>query len=810
MAMGAAACLLSSCIPATETRQPKVTIAPQAAPEDPNAPAKSVSIVVTGLGESVLVTNQPQVTVSGWAESNKGIASVTYLNGATTGTAQGTTAWSATLNLVEGDNPLTFTAIATDGSETAITTTLSYSPVLDFTSELTFSQSLVFVGEVVELVAWIGLPAGANPTSVSIYETNVDGSLISAPIAMADHGLLSDLVAQDGIYTAAIRVAPAANLNAVGYQCFRVVVRNSQGSIYRSGNRCIWLSAHLSPVSIDQAVGLADSAAILYTAELNKGATLLGAAITVAGRLSNLEEVNLAGPGGEGGVWWVDTSGILGVYHPIFAGVKGGGAAATASEPLQASVDHGSSRLTGPHLYPASVLAERAGWAKPSARAVTALTKRVGSVDGKLISPFVANPNASFANFGSGDDFFLPWQTLSNGKHCGLVATSADVNNGSLAVSMASFRDLDPFGYIHISTHGDSYFKGLLAPWKRIWGPSDFLNGSLSQPVIHSGVRLPQTTGGDWIFGDFEEDLLTHRMAMGPNGMLVLLPEFFNHYLKPLPNSIVVLSACRSLYNNAMANAFLARGAGAVIGYTDYVSTGYAQDTSNTILSELLAGATLGEAFDASVAAHGPNDAGAFLAMAGERDLALSLGVNFVDGDFESGSLSPWSATGDGRVVTQLGAAVPTSGVYMGILSTGLGFTSVGGDIVQSFCVPTTASVMSFDWKFYSEEFARFCGKGFNDSFKAIVCSGTGDNCQVVFEETVDTLCPPNPAQSLAPLQVSDVSFDQGSVYNTPWTTTEVDMTPYAGAPVEVHFSVADFGDDVFDTVVLVDQIQVR
>ena len=60
-------------------------------------------------------------------------------------------------------------------------------------------------------------------------------------------------------------------------------------------------------------------------------------------------------------------------------------------------------------------------------------------------------------------------------------------------------------------------------------------------------------------------------------------------------------------------------------------------------------------------------------------------------------------------------------------------------------------------------------------------------------------------------LQDSDVGFDQGGVFNTFWQKTVKNVTALAGAgKVKLRLFSSDTGDSIFDTVVLVDDIEFR
>ena len=137
----------------------------------------------------------------------------------------------------------------------------------------------------------------------------------------------------------------------------------------------------------------------------------------------------------------------------------------------------------------------------------------------------------------------------------------------------------------------------------------------------------------------------------------------------------------------------------------------------------------------------------------------------------------------------------------MGIISTGLGFTTSSGSISQSFEVNNQDSFISIDWNFISEEFLEYIGSEFQDFLKiSITSNGVSE---VVFEKSIDQI-----ANEYELLPVSpEIIFDQGDVYMTDWQRTSFDITQYSGQNITLTIEVGDVGDSVCDTAVLLDKI---
>jgi hypothetical protein len=147
----------------------------------------------------------------------------------------------------------------------------------------------------------------------------------------------------------------------------------------------------------------------------------------------------------------------------------------------------------------------------------------------------------------------------------------------------------------------------------------------------------------------------------------------------------------------------------------------------------------------------------------------------------------------------------------MGIISTGLGFTTSSGSISQSICIPAGKTTLSFKYNFLSEEFKKYCNSSYQDYFAVSIDSGNGS--VTLFSKNIDDLCgdvteaegihfdqpPPDP---------EDPDPTEDGVWMTDWTTVTLDISAYAGKSVTITFACGDVGDSVFDTAVLLDEIK--
>jgi hypothetical protein len=266
---------------------------------------------------------------------------------------------------------------------------------------------------------------------------------------------------------------------------------------------------------------------------------------------------------------------------------------------------------------------------------------------------------------------------------------------------------------------------------------------------------------------------------------------------------VVYNGSCQSTANATMASAFLGSGAGSYLGFSKVVNSNFAQSVAQQFFTEMVTnGDTTSEAFATVTPLVDPAAPFAVFQRSGLDELAY--GSEFENGGFEEG-LTAWSVDGDGRVIAVLAEYSPTEGDFMGIISTGLGFTTTSGALSQTFCLNPGADRLEFDWNYFSEEFVEWCGPQhpYNDPFEVVI-SWPGSSL-VIFYEDVDSLC-----SSVVP---TNVSFDQGGVYSTGWRSASIDISAIAaaagGAAVTVTFRSYDLGDSIFDTAILLDRIRV-
>ena len=283
--------------------------------------------------------------------------------------------------------------------------------------------------------------------------------------------------------------------------------------------------------------------------------------------------------------------------------------------------------------------------------------------------------------------------------------------------------------------------------------------------------------------------------------MYIVRSAYIASIFGTLPNSVVFNGSCESAQTDNLADAFIGKGAKAYLGFNNVVNTGFCSAKSNEFFHRMAVGLkNNGQAFTAGQT--DPVDPYATFIMTYSTN-KLHYSYDLINGDFEMGNLSGWTGGGDGRVITQLADITPTQGGFMGIISTGLGYTQTSGNIAQSFKVPESASNLTIKWNFMSEEFMEFVGSEFQDFLTFALVDSTGSE-HVLFHETIDSFVDYGLTHMSPPLY-----FDHGDVYGTDWRTFMTNIVAYRGQLVRLIIRIGDVGDSVYDSVCLLDDIRI-
>jgi hypothetical protein len=699
------------------------------------------------------------------------------------------------IQLEQGDNPIRVTASnAETGAQSSDEINVAYNPAFLFDLIPTARPNVVFVGSSTEVLinAKLGLYTNFDPTTVQLWITDEEGNPVEKKNLLQDNGNTAsscDEVDKDAVYSTCLTVNPA--------KPGRIQMRISAEVAnvfekYTAWSPVFFLEA-VSPVTngeCNERVGILQAARGSYDDKIATMSPAEARQAVIAELLAN-DAVQEAGEATEGyGIWIAFEGGLLGALNLSPAGYRGG--------PGQV-VETGTSGASSPPLS-------------------------IGSKRASVLAPFNAE-------FGALDEAEAIAATL---KDVGCPFFDVSYQKGAKA-DLFQFRHANEAGIFAVTSHGDATFKGLSAEvsaaysWEHdgsqevLWTGEavDCSKFSSSYSSCNGGGTVCGNGIGECVLGksnkcvDFKHsDLRTGRVVLSDT-TYGILPSFVSHHAKTrkFPKSLVYLGSCRGLFNGGFAAAYFGNGARAVVGYDDYVKSEFAFERGTAFFDELINEASeAGPALGDTATHEDPGNVGSFVRLFGAPNLSAS-DYSIVNQSWETGDATAWTAAGDGRVITALGATIPVHGKFMGLISTGLGFTQQTGELKQKFCIAPDKTSVSLYWKYYSEEFLEFCGSSFQDAFQATLQNSTGKITMV--DVKVDTLCPPGQCGgcggNYVGLTPSDVSFDVGGVYNTTWQEATANISALAGTgPVTLTLFTTDAGDSIYDTVVLIDNVEFK
>ncbi|MCF8368667.1 MAG: choice-of-anchor L domain-containing protein [Bacteroidales bacterium] len=698
------------------------------------------------------------VSIAGYASDNETINKVmwTSSNGQN-GTASGTTSWGITdVTLTNGDNLFTF--IAYDGASNTDTATLlvTYNEFFTFSGQLAIDPPGFFVN--VNTNVKFQIPVLNNPNlvanSIKLIEVDMQGNLVEEIGEMFDDGDLAhgDDIQGDGVYSlfhTFMETVPSRILLRV-----RVTTEENTGQVFSYSEIGDVMAVDQIPetamMNMLNVQNLADQkfqqvfASSGYDEALAQTITFL----------EESSEVLAAGQTESGDIWIDFNYGLAGMVL------------ATDEENEGGSGDDKNSRYSKP---PIPIEKQTVGTPGPSYYNTKEGEHTVLDNDVMLFAP-------NWVEFNSwGTEFLDGLNTLLTGSTCPSFDVSYLKNE---AADLHALRTLSEYGLIVIHTHG-----GLDKDNNVI-----FLTGDEATYEVDEIL--------EWIFGNIMP------IPFKGKTMWAVKPGFISTHNNNYPNSIIYNGSCESAHNTTMSNAFINKGANTYFGFSETVKSWFDRDMANQLFPKLISqGKTTGEAFVGNQ--HDNNNPPAYFVMWGDNQTKFAS--DFVNGDFEEGNLNGWNVVGDGRVITQLGPITPFDSLYMGIISTGLGFTVDVGSLSQDFCVPDTATTLSLQWNFLSEEFLEWVGSQYQDYFEISIIDNAG-NKNVLFYKTIDNVY----AEYELTLVSPDIVFDQGDVYGTGWQFVSFDISAYAGQDVTLVLGAGDVGDSIYDTAILLDNIKVE
>lgn len=718
--------------------------------------------------------------------------------------------WQGQINLLPGLNNINLSF--PDGAY-SVPLSVTHNPGFAFSGYLDLQPDVAYVNEPRLFTVRIALH---DPRAFDSHIELIDINRSRVVATLTDDGDLvnGDEIESDGIYSTLFSVE-AAIAETANYQV-RVTMPDGQSAFSEPAQLLVTQrldNTEVSQIIAQQALFEAQIAAA-ETGEMN---TVLQQIRTELAADPRVAEVGISE--GRTGLWVIYENGIAGAVYAPVAGTKGGQAnnisrretpaklqliddaetpgSLDLSTPLSVNRYKPGSRQQLPYsrycrsqvTRENNVLIDGASTA--ASLQTTLSTRNVGTAnDNAIQSSNVLAIAAQYWDWGEFDDIPQMQQILSD-DDCYDVTYKRYYAKG--AGSVEDFKNLGDYGTILISSHGDSFYAGIESDWLQRFG----WNGTTGQVIVDSNMQASDANRRL-----YEDDLHTGRLVLWGTS-LGITPSFISKYSGQLPNSLVYMSICRGTWNASLASAFINNGAGSFLGYDNYVTVAFCQDTGPALLNSLLKDdQSLQQAFTpGQLDPYAPGVVE--FDLFGADNLSLEAG-ELQDQSFEQNNLTQaWQVAGDARLIQSLGAYLPTDGTAMAVISTGLGFTTQAGSLSQPICLCNGPTQLSFDWNLLSEELMEYVGSQFQDTFTvSLVDKNDMANTAILLNESIDTVADGAGAV--------EHGFDQNDVYATGWRTYSGTVpASFSGKSVSLRFAVSDIGDSIFDTAVLVDNVNI-
>jgi len=712
-------------------------------------------------------TTQETIDLAGTAFDNRDIKSVTVkVNNSSPVTATGTTNWSLKdIALAKGDNIIVCEAKDKKGNSGTATIIVTRNTDIDFTGHPTFSQSSFFVSQAgYSVVRQTLTPVNCGVSEVQVARVDSNFEVINEIGQIYDDGDLydhHDEILGDGTYSNKLSILE----NYAGQYYYRIVAY-SDAKV-----------ANYSPlykITVHEAITQDD---------INK---MLDNHAGIAAALNASDATNLEQGAEKLKTWFEGRPGVTkaelvdGSLEVTYdTGIKGGVIFCETDE-------NGYITTKGGSATPA----------RPNAN----IPLRKQTRGQNALENAIANLNWNTAKVDDADKIqdkdVLIWapyegvfdidmrpslQTIFENSDLGLNVVS--LRNQQCTV--ASLANLAEYGTVILDTHGAS--------------GEHILTGELMN-VVNIWSHIFQILNNE--VGFFERVTYSTVGGFAQKGTVYSVRSAYIANLGgTMPNSLIFNGSCESSQTANLSNAFLGKGAKAYFGFSKIVSTSFCKAKADEIFQKMAVELkNNGKAFVA-----GQQDPffshATFTMNATTNELHYSF--DLINGNFEFGNLSGWFREGDGRVITQLGDQQPTEGNFMGIISTGLGYTESSGSISQPFRVPDSVETLSIRWNFISEEFMEYVGSQYQDYLTISITDSTGA-VHVIFHETIDSFVDYGLVCCTPP-----ISFDQGDCYMTGWRQLVHDISAFQGQVVRLRIACGDVGDSIYDSACLLDEITI-
>jgi hypothetical protein len=241
--------------------------------------------------------------------------------------------------------------------------------------------------------------------------------------------------------------------------------------------------------------------------------------------------------------------------------------------------------------------------------------------------------------------------------------------------------------------------------------------------------------------------------------------------------------------SNGVANASVFSSSGAFVGQTD--------DSGYFAIPEIIGSTTL-YVMDSNTGAY----ANLYVAVSDVQQVVtiqvstpVAVADGLPNGCLDEDDLSQYTVLGNTEIVGTLEPLLPLQGAGMVLMSSGAGASedkTSGLDI--TFTVPADAAMLSFSYRFLTNEYPEYVGSQYNDLFNVLAYTSYGAN--LIVEERVND----------AEMSDSETIYDGA----TAWKNVTLDVADFAGTGAALTFSfvVSDVADTIYDTAVLLDDLR--
>ncbi|MCB2222247.1 MAG: hypothetical protein KQI35_17825 [Bacteroidetes bacterium] len=712
--------------------------------------------VTSPTSDFAFLTTESNITIKGVASDDKNVNKVKWENNqGQSGTATGTTSWElSNASLTAGDNLFTFIAYDDANNTDTAKLLVTYNEVFLFTGPPVITPDAFFVNTDAQVQIKSALINTENvvENGVKLIQVNDEGIEINEVCELFDDGDLShgDDIQSDGVFSNIqyfFETVPQ-----IKYLRVKVTINDAgiDKNVY-SEIKSLSVVNEILQTEVEEILDVQLDADQLFQSTMASS----GFDEAIAQTLDYLEgQSNVTGAGqtASGDIWIEFEYGLPGMILTTEEGNEGGSSDKKRATTATVPISQQSRGVNATYGFKSAQSDENA----------------VLDKDVMLFAP-------NWVQFNSwGTEFLDNVNNIIDASECPNFDIDYMKNEDANLEAIRSFYD---YGLIVIHTHG-----GL---------------DKNNNVIFLTGDEV------EYVSLDILDWLLDRIMPIPHQGksLWAAKPSYIAAYNDYFPNSIVYNGSCESAHNTTMSDAFINKGASTYFGFSETVKSWFDRDMANQLFPELITNnKSTGEAFVPGQ--HDNNDPAAYFVMIGNDEAHFAS--DFANGDFEEGDLTGWNTFGDGRVITQLGFIAPYGGNFMGIISTGLGYTTETGSISQNFCVPEGVTTLTLNWNYLSEEFLEWVGSGYQDYFQISVIDEFGFE-DVLYYKSIDDIYNEFPLTLVSP----DIVFDQGDVYYTDWQYLELDISLYAGTGITLVLSSGDVGDSIYDTAILLDDITI-